>query len=271
MFNITLNEDPDKLCLITPIIPMCGCWMSLSNMLHVANMLLLLSPTLSLIPFIDWFNMIYITVLHIQEEGETWHTGVPCTQTNHRMYRLSHAILPLGQQPSLHYFLSSSSSVSLSIGCHGELRMNTPLSLVTCPPHFLLCLPLSFYISSYFQVSSSITFSHSEDDLHMCLSVIMSVDMSRAYNIFWLSRMCLWSSFVADRADIWKLTDHTLGYMSPLLPLTHIKFFLSLLLLHPSPRSWLPSFLFSQLSSSSSQCSHLTEVPSVIRLESYAL
>lgn len=83
---------------------------------------------------------------------------------------LSRAFLPLRQRPSLCYFLSPLLSVSLSMGCHGETGMNTPLSLVTC---FLLCLPFSVYFSSCFQVSPLITFSGSDDDLHMCLSVIL--------------------------------------------------------------------------------------------------
>lgn len=132
-------------------------------------------------------------MLYIQEVREHWQLGSHIHKQVTGCTGCSHAILSLRQHPSLRYFLSFPSSVSLSMGCHGEPRKNTTLPLGTGRSRFLLCLPLSVYFSSYFQVSSLIVFSNSHDDLHMCLSVIMFVRVSCAYNMFWLasSDVCL--------------------------------------------------------------------------------
>lgn len=176
---------------------------------HEHKRSLLLNPTLSLIPCPAWFNTIYITVLHIQEVGETRHLG-GLTYTNNSRDVQAFLVLfcSLGQRPSLRYFLSSPSSVSLSMGCHGVTQAEHPslpcdLHVSSCVWHYLFIFPSYFHIVTFFIMTCA------------CVCLSTCADMSRA-NMIWLA-------FAHSL-----LTRHTLCFMSPLLPLAHIEFFLSL-------------------------------------------
>lgn len=150
-------------------------------------------------------------MLYIQEV--CWQLGVSDSSTNHRMHRLFPCYFA-SQTSAQSLLLPFLPLICLSMGCHGESTMNTPPhppGLGTCPPCFLLCLPLSLYVSSCFQVSSLIMFSNSHDDLHMCLSVIIFVRVWTCpvptICFGWPLWLFLWSTYVTGRADIWPLVE----------------------------------------------------------------
>lgn len=194
-------------------------------------------------------NPIALQSIQLQDTGSRgdWTVGGP-TFTNKSDF--SRAILPLGQHPSHCYFLSS----------RGEPRMNTPLSLVTCPTCFLLCLPLSVY---FFSLLSAVIFNHVLTFWwlpahvsvchHVCVCVCVGVTHGRQGWYIGAS---------------WPITYFFIFYVYTFaLNSSQVSFFLP----RSSPCSQPPSSLFSQSSSSSSPCSHLTTVSPVITLESHAL
>lgn len=140
--------------------------------------------------------------LHIQEVREPWLLGVWYSQTNQRMFRLFpcyFAPQTTAQSP----WLPLLPLISLSLGCHGELRMNSLLSPVSSSPCFLLCFPLSAHFSSSAQVSSSIILSSSDNELHICLSSHVSM---------------LWDGFLKGFSEVLSLiSHHFLSFMSSLL------------------------------------------------------
>lgn len=147
--------------------------------------------------------------------------------------------LLLGQQPCLCCFLSSLSSVSLSMGCHGGLEMITSLSL-PCDlssmfPSVFAIICLFFLLLSGVMLSCVLKFSWWPAHVSVChCACVWMCPMPTT----WFACRCFFKHpSVTGKVDIWQFADL----------ITHLKF---LPMAHPSPCSWPHYSIFSQLLSS---------------------